>query len=50
MSKDSKSLTFSDNAGIMINKKVNIMSKYINGPISKNLNRKKLLSLFKNVV
>lgn len=48
--KDSRSLLFNDNSGIMINKKVNIMSKYINGPISKNVNRKKLLSLFKNVI
>lgn len=49
-SKDGKSIRFSDNAGININKKVNIMSKYINGPVTKNIKKKKLTSLFKTVV
>ena len=47
---DSKGVQFYDNAGININKKVNIMSKYINGPISKSINRKKLIILFKRVI
>jgi ribosomal protein L14 len=45
-----KNITFGDNAGININKKVNIMSKYINGPISRALRRKKLITLFKKVI
>lgn len=47
---DHKGVQFYDNAGININKKVNIMSKYINGPISKSINRKKLIILFKRVI
>ena len=38
---------FHDNAGININKKTNIMSKYINGAIIKTQNQKKLTTLFK---
>ena len=41
-----KYVTFNDNSGININKKTNIMSKYINGPISRAINRKKLILLF----
>ena len=48
--KDGKSVRFSDNAGININKKVNIMSKYINGPVAKNLKKKKLVSLFRTTL
>ena len=47
---DSKFTQFNDNAGININKKVNIMSKYINGPVSRSIRRKKLVTLFKKVV
>ena len=43
--KSSKSVKFNDNAGIVINKKVNIVSKYLNGPISKSTRQKKLLAL-----
>ena len=49
-SRDSKFIQFNDNAGININKKVNIMSKYINGPISRSIRRKKLVTLFKKVI
>lgn len=47
---DSKSILFNDNSGININKKVNIMSKYINGPITRALKRKKLILLFQKVI
>ena len=47
---DGKCTQFNDNSGININKKVNIMSKYINGPISKSIKRKKLVILFKQVL
>jgi ribosomal protein L14 len=40
---------FRDNAGININKKTNIMSKYINGAIIKTQNQKKLTTLFKKI-
>lgn len=48
--KDKRYSQFSDNSGININKKINIMSKYINGPISKNIRKKKLVTLFKTIV
>ena len=47
---DSKHVLFNDNSGININKKVNVMSKYINGPITRALRRKKLVLLFQKVV
>ena len=47
---DTKWVQFEGNAGLNINKKVNIMSKYINGPITKSIKRKKLVSLFKTTV
>jgi ribosomal protein L14 len=47
---DNRGVRFNDNAGININKKVNIMSKYINGPITKGVKRKKLITLFKQVL
>ena len=47
---DIRVVNFSDNSGININKKVNVMSKYINGPISRSVRRKKLVTLFKQVV
>jgi len=47
---DIRVVNFSDNSGININKKVNVMSKYINGPISRSIRRKKLVTLFKQVV
>ena len=43
---DSKGVQFYYNAGININKKVNVMSKYINGPITRAINRKKLIILY----
>jgi ribosomal protein L14 len=43
---DHRFVQFNDNSGININKKVNIMSKYINGPISRSIQRKKLVTLF----
>ncbi len=50
LSLDYKGIKFNDNSGININKKVNIMSKYINGPVSRALFRKKLITLFKKVI
>ena len=47
---DARVVKFNDNAGININKKVNIMSKYINGPIARAIKRKKLILLFKQIV
>lgn len=41
---------FRVNAGLTIKKKYDLKSKYINGPIARSFNRKKLLSLFKKVV
>jgi ribosomal protein L14 len=49
-SSDFKCVKFNDNAGININKKVNIMSKYINGPIVRAVNKKKLILLFNKVL
>ena len=45
--KDSKVVQFSENAGININKKTNIMSKYINGSIVRSYHQRKLTTLFK---
>lgn len=47
---DRRGLKFNDNSGLNINKKINIMSKYINGPISRGIRRKKLISLHKTSV
>ena len=47
---DHKSILFGDNSAININKKNNLMSKYINGPISKSISQKKLTTLFKFVI
>ena len=47
---DRRSVKFNDNAGVNINKKHNILSKYLNGCIPKSINRKKLITLFKIVV
>ena len=44
---DHKSIWFNENSGIIINKKCNIMSKYINGPIARSVLQRKLLTLFK---
>lgn len=43
-------IRFRVNAGLTIKKKYDLKSKYINGPISRSFNRKKLLSLFKHVI
>ena len=48
--KDSRGVLFCDNSGILINKKANVMSKYINGPVARSIGRKKLVSLFKQVL
>lgn len=41
---------FQTNAGLTIKKKYDPKSKYLNGPVSRKLNRKKLLSLFTKVI
>lgn len=47
---DKKNLRFNNNASILINKKFNILSKYLNGPLSKSVRIKKLVSLFKIII
>ena len=47
---DHKTILFSDNSVLNIIKKQNLMSKYINGPISKSISQKKLLTLFTLVI
>ena len=41
---------FTLNSGLTIKKKNDLKSKYINGPVSRSLNRRKIMSLFKKVV
>jgi large subunit ribosomal protein L14 len=41
---------FTNNSGLTIKKKSDLKSKYINGPVSRKLNRRKLLTLFSRVV
>jgi ribosomal protein L14 len=41
---------FTNNSGLTIKKKNDLKSKYINGPASRKLNRRKLLTLFSRVV
>jgi ribosomal protein L14 len=43
-------IRFGTNAGLTIKKKYDLKSKYINGPVTRKLNRKKILSLFKKIV
>ena len=38
------------NSGFILKKKQEPRSKFINGPVTKTLKRKKVLSLFKNVI
>lgn len=47
---DGSLLTFYSNSGILIKKKQNVKSKYIQGPSSYHLRRKKFKSLFKAVL
>lgn len=44
---DKRMSVFNDNSGLVINKKSNITSKFLSGPISRTLKRKKILTLFK---
>jgi ribosomal protein L14 len=48
--KDSSSTQFNNNSLIIIIKKFDFKSKYLNGPINKSYRRKKLKILFKAVV
>ena len=41
---------FTNNSGLTIKKKNDLKSKYINGPCSRRLNRRKFLTLFSKVV
>jgi len=43
-------IKFNANCGLTIKKKNDLKSKYTNGPVCRNLNRKKMLTLFKRVV
>lgn len=47
--RDRKFLRFKDNSGININKKCNTLSKYINGPVSRSISQRKLVTLFRIV-
>ena len=47
---DGSSYTFGANSGILINKKQNVKSKYLQGPSSYHLKRKKFKSLFKAII
>ena len=47
---DGSLATFLSNSGILIKKKQNVKSKYINGPSSYQLKRKKFKTLFKTLV
>ena len=47
---DGSSLWFLGNSGVLIKKKQNIKSKYIQGPTTVNLKRKKFKTLFKTVL
>ena len=47
---DSSSVRFYSNNLIVIKKKQDTRSKYVNGPVSKSLKRKKFISLFKTVI
>lgn len=48
--KSGKHVSFNDNSSILINKKFNIQSKYINGTTIKNIKRKKIINLFKVII
>jgi len=48
--RDSSLVRFRDNSGIIIKKKNNPKSKFLLGPITRNIGRKKLLTLFKVVL
>lgn len=48
--KDKRSVKFIGNAGLNTSKKSNVMSKYINGPVSKSIRQKKLLTLFTIII
>ena len=41
---------FRTNAGLTIKKKYDLKSRFLNGPVTRKLNRKKLLSLFKKII
>ena len=44
------SIQFNSNAALNIKKKFDMRSKYINGPVSRQLNRRKIITLFKKVI
>lgn len=47
---DKRCIKFFENSGLNVNKKANVLSKYINGPIVKSVGQKKLISLFNSVI
>ena len=49
-SNDKSFLKFNDNSVIVIKKKQETKSKFINGPVSRNVKRKRLATLFKHVL
>ena len=48
--RDASVVRFNGNAGIIIKKKNNAKSKFLLGPITRSIGRKKLLTLFKVVI
>lgn len=48
--KDGLESSFNTNAGISIKKKSEPKSKYLNGPINRSINRRKIISLFPYVI
>ena len=46
---DGSTVKLVGNAGFLIKKKVDVKSKFLNGPITRNIKRRKFLSLFSTV-
>ena len=48
--KNGSSVYFQKNAAVLIKKRQDLKSKYLYGPVTKNLKRKKFLLLFKKII
>ena len=46
---DGNTIQLTGNAGFLIKKKIDVKSKFLNGPITRNIKRRKFLTLFKTV-
>jgi ribosomal protein L14 len=47
---DMSILSFNDNSAVIIRKKQDTKSRFINGPVSRNIKRRRLMSLFNTVL